>query len=66
MFLTQLNLQNVRCFKSLEIDFDLEGGNNRKWTVILGENGTGKSTVLRSMALLLAGSEALLDLLDKP
>ncbi len=38
----------------------------RRWTVLLGENGCGKSTVLKSIALLLAGSEALPDLLGSP
>ncbi|XQM38284.1 Putative ATP-binding protein involved in virulence [Cupriavidus sp. H19C3] len=35
----------------------------RRWTVLLGENGCGKSTVLKAIGLLLAGSEALPDLL---
>jgi len=38
----------------------------RKWTLILGENGTGKSTVLRAIALVTAGSEALPELLENP
>lgn len=66
MFLKRLELSNVRCFESLSIDFDRDGGNNRKWTVILGENGTGKTTVLRSISLLLAGSDALSDLIGRP
>ena len=66
MFLKQIELSNVHCFESLVIVFDQEGGDNRKWTVILGENGTGKSTVLRSIALLLAGSDALVDLIGNP
>jgi AAA15 family ATPase/GTPase len=37
-------------------------GEVRKWTVLLGENGAGKSTILRSIALLLAGSEAFSEL----
>lgn len=66
MFLRKLILQNVRSIEQLEIPFtDLEGG-TRKWTLLLGENGCGKSTVLRSISLLLAGSEALPELLGNP
>lgn len=66
MFLRKLILQNVRSIEHLELSFtDLEGG-TRKWTLLLGENGCGKSTVLRSISLLLAGSEALPELLGNP
>ncbi len=34
--------------------------------MILGENGTGKSTLLRSLALVLAGSDALAEVLGDP
>ena len=36
---------------------------NRKWTLILGENGTGKSNILKSIALVTSGSNALGELL---
>ena len=42
------------------------GGGNRKWTVILGENGTGKSTILKSIALVMLGSEGITDHLGEP
>ena len=38
----------------------------RHWTVILGENGAGKSAVLRAIALVTAGSDALRELLGEP
>jgi hypothetical protein len=38
----------------------------RRWTVLLGENGCGKSTVLKAIGLALAGSEALHELLGNP
>ena len=44
----------------------MPGGKNRKWTVLLGENGTGKSTILKAIALLMAGSDALVDLVANP
>lgn len=79
MFLKRLKLTNVRCFKSLELDFEKEPKysektgkilksslGQRNWTLILGENGTGKSTILRSIALLTAGSDSLSQLLGTP
>ena len=69
MFLKKLKLENVRCFKSLELDFCCELDESseptseelRKWTILLGGNGTGKSTVLRAAALVTCGSSALAD-----
>ena len=72
MFLKKLTLENVRCFKHLELDFEqtnaatTKKSSNRKWTVILGENGTGKSTILRAAALVTCGSSALIELLSEP
>lgn len=68
MFLRRLTLENIRSITDLEIDFTVPGnaGQIRHWTCILGENGTGKSSILRSAALVLAGSDALPDLLGDP
>lgn len=59
MFLKTLRLRNVRCFEDAEIDFDLPGGDNRKWTVLVGENGSGKTTILQAIALIMSGASAL-------
>lgn len=66
MFLKNLRLKNLRCFADAGIDFDGPQGINRKWTVLIGENGTGKSSVLKSVALLMAGSDALTELIGDP
>ena len=63
MFLKRIRIDNVRAIAGLELDFDGEHGGPRKWTLLLGENGTGKSTVLRCIALLLCGRDALPELL---
>lgn len=65
MFLRRLKLENVRSIPSLDLDFS-DGDAVRQWTLLLGSNGTGKSTILRSIALLLAGSDALPDLIGRP
>lgn len=66
MFLTRISLQNLRSIESLELDFRSGEDTTRRWTLLLGENGCGKSSALRAVALLLAGSEALPDLLGEP
>ncbi len=68
MFLRRLTLENIRSIEALEIDFTAPGETekSRQWTCILGENGIGKSTILRSLALLMAGSETLPKLIDDP
>ena len=65
-FLKTIILTNVRCFKTLTLSFVDAKGQPRPWTLILGDNGQGKSTVLRAIALLTAGSGGMAELLDSP
>jgi predicted ATP-binding protein involved in virulence len=64
MFLRRLKLINVRSIEELEIDFSAPGDSKhiRKWTLLLAENGTGKTCILRSIGLLLAGGDSLIKL----
>ncbi|MEM9558496.1 MAG: AAA family ATPase [Acidobacteriota bacterium] len=67
MFLDHVVLENIRSIRRLELPLRKPTTDTpRKWTFLLGENGTGKSTVLRAIALGLAGSEALPELLGSP
>jgi hypothetical protein len=63
MFLRRLRLTNIRSIEALDMSFETGSGAARPWTFVLGENGAGKSTVLRAIALALAGSEALPEVL---
>jgi predicted ATPase len=65
MFLRRIVIENVRSIEHLDLSFD-QGEDLRRWTFVLGENGTGKTTLLRSIALLLAGSDALPELIGSP
>ena len=65
MFLKKIALKNIRSIKKMELDFE-SGEGLRRWTILLGENGSGTSTVLRSTALVLAGSEGLVELIGRP
>lgn len=55
MYIDTIRLENIRGFRELEFSFDRGEGQYAGWTVLTGDNGSGKSTVLRSMALMLAG-----------
>jgi AAA domain, putative AbiEii toxin, Type IV TA system/AAA domain len=50
-YLLSLELENVRCFSEKQV-LDLSDGQGRpaRWTILLGENGTGKTTVLQLLA----------------
>jgi predicted ATPase len=63
MFLKSIILRNFKCLADIELSFDAGAGVNRKWTIILGENGTGKSNLLKAIALVTAGSNAIGELI---
>jgi len=47
MYIKRIHLKNVRCFENIEIDFDRPGSS----VLFLGDNGDGKSTILKSIAM---------------
>jgi AAA domain, putative AbiEii toxin, Type IV TA system/AAA domain/SIR2-like domain len=47
--LQRIRLRNIGPFESLDLEFD------HSWNVLLGDNSVGKTTVLRAVALALAG-----------
>jgi len=53
----KITLQNIGCFNDLHIEF------NDRITCIIGENGTGKTTLMRSIALAISGTDET-DLID--
>ena len=66
MFLKSIHLKNVKCFSDIALSFEDENGGIRKWTLLLAENGMGKSTLLKAIALVTGGSDATTDLLGEP
>ena len=53
-YFLSLELENVRCFgERQKVNFSDNKSNPRQWTIILGDNGTGKTTLLRSIISLI-------------
>jgi AAA15 family ATPase/GTPase len=47
-------LENVRCFNERQrIDFSDGNGKPKQWTILLGDNGTGKTTLLESLSYMI-------------
>ena len=44
--LSEVKLKNIKCFSDVTISF-----NNKKFSVIAGDNGSGKTTILRAIAM---------------
>lgn len=58
MYIKAIQLENVRSFTDLNFDLERPDGSFAGWTVFVGGNSSGKSTILRSAALALIGPEA--------
>ncbi len=53
MYIKRVSIKNIRSIDSFEMTFDTPAG----WHVLIGDNGVGKSTVLRAIAVGLLGPE---------
>ena len=63
LYLSRVQLSNVRCFDTLDISLSRSDIGPPGWNLVLGDNATGKSTLLRSIAMGLcdeAGAAGLL------
>jgi energy-coupling factor transporter ATP-binding protein EcfA2 len=57
MYIKKVNIANIRSIKAFEMVFP--AGQEAGWHVLLGDNGSGKSTIVRAIALgLIGASEA--------
>ena len=50
-----VSLHYVRCFESCQVDFD------PRVTVLIGQNGAGKTTIVEALAALSSGDDEGLD-----
>lgn len=66
MYLRSLTLKNVKRFRDLTLSFEKRDGSPRLWTVVIGENGTGKTTLLQAIALAAGGRDRAHQLVSNP
>jgi uncharacterized protein (TIGR02646 family) len=55
--LRQVEIENFKLIRHLVLDFPSSSGEEASWLMLLGENASGKSTVLQAIGLALAGAE---------
>jgi energy-coupling factor transporter ATP-binding protein EcfA2 len=69
MLLRNITIKNLRLLRDLTVPFEYtEGpkrGQSRQWTVFIGRNGTGKTSILQAIALAAAGNAGAIKLSDK-
>lgn len=58
MYFNSTKIASIRSIDSLKLDFT--SAKRAGWHVLLGDNGTGKTTILRCMALSLVGKDEML------
>ena len=56
MYLRELHIRNLRLIRDLTLQFTDEQGEPRMWTVLIGRNGTGKTSILQAIALAAIGN----------
>jgi len=57
VYLKEISLSNIKCFGPQQTLSLSKDNKTCMWTIILGDNGTGKSTILRSIATALSQNE---------
>ena len=57
MKISKLRLKNIKCFEDIELSFERGRGGVKNWSLIVGDNGQGKTTILRSLAVGLCDKE---------
>lgn len=66
MWVEELTLENIKCFEKCSLRFSSKQLPRPKWVTLLSENGSGKTTILQALALLLAGPESAAQLAPRP
>jgi len=56
MWLRRLHVRNLKRLRDFTLDLARPDGTTRMWTMLIGRNGTGKTSLLQAAALAAAGS----------
>lgn len=66
VYISKFSITNIKCFENASFTFPGKPGDHAGWHVLLGINGTGKSTLLQAMALSMLGPVSGARLLQQP
>jgi DNA repair exonuclease SbcCD ATPase subunit len=58
MYIHRISVRNIRGFESVDFNLARPDKTYAGWTVFTGRSGSGKGTLLKAIALCLAGKEA--------
>ena len=58
MYIRRAVIENIRGFRELDFDFQRPDGSCAGWSVITGDNASGKTALLRAVGLALVGIDA--------
>ncbi len=57
MYIQRVYLKNLKGFRELDFKFRRPDGSHAGWTVLTGDNGSGKTALLKAIALALVGPD---------
>jgi energy-coupling factor transporter ATP-binding protein EcfA2 len=57
MYISKVTLKNIRGFTDLQFDLARDDGTYAGWTVFTGDNGSGKTSLLKAIAVGLIGKD---------
>ena len=63
MYISRIRLENIRCFKEIDVSFPRTP--TAHWTLVIGDNGTGKTALLRCIAIGLCDESSAAGLLKE-
>lgn len=55
MYLLDLEIRNLKTLRDFRLSFETDSGAPRQWTVLIGENGLCKTSILRAIACAASG-----------
>ncbi|MCC7495065.1 MAG: AAA family ATPase [Fimbriimonadaceae bacterium] len=58
MYIRRVVLENLRGFRELDFTLERPDGSHAGWTVVTGDNGAGKTALLKAIAVALVGPPA--------
>ena len=65
MYLRGIHIERFKRLADLRLEFTEPDGKIRKWTVLIGPNGTGKTSILQAIAMTAVGSAELNNLANE-